>query len=61
MMEKKERRSEGMKGGRKGRTEGWTAGKKFVNMFSDGNGWHQPKVLALGKPVETIKGGKVFV
>ena len=52
---------EGTKGGRKGRTEGWTAGKKFVNMFSDGNGWHQPKVVALGKPVETIKGGKVFV
>lgn len=30
-------------------------------MFPDGNGWHQPRVVALGEPVETLKGGKVFV
>lgn len=60
-MEKKERRSEERKEGRNGRTEGGTTGKKFLNMFPNCNGWHQPKVVALGEPVETIKGGKVFV
>lgn len=48
-------------GRRNGRTEGGTTGKKFLNMFPDGNGWHRPRLVALGEPVETIKGGKVFV